>query len=393
VADIIYLGIRHWNTIKQRPQHLAEGLARSHRVLYVNPVGLSRFGKTYRTVADTPRLVGSGRLERIGQGLHLYSTPLAWLPLNYHFGVVNWLNHYVTSLRLRPILRALGWQNDLLWTSAPNHVAMIGQLPSERVCYDCMDFYALFWSNPLRRRLMEAQERRLIELADFVLVSSQSLQEHMLDSGKDAPAVHLVRNGAQAEHFSQTVSAQEVPDELQSIPGVVAGYVGTVSHWFDMALIQKLLDAYPRLSVVCIGPAEVDLEPYRQIDRLHFLGSRSYDDLPRYMARFEVLLIPFIINELVQAVNPVKVYEYLATGKPVVATAMRELQPLGRVCYLASEHDTFVAEVGTALDERHDPARQELLRGERRQAAAENTWESRIAQINRIFERNAQEPA
>ena len=389
MADIIYLGIRHWNTIKQRPQHLAEGLARSHRVLYVNPVGLSRFGRTHRTIAEKPSLVGSGRVESIGKGLTLYSTPLAWLPLNYHSGLVNWLNHYATSLRLRPVLRALGWQNDLLWTSAPNHVAMIGQLPSDKVCYDCMDFYALFWSNLLRRRLMEAQERRLIKRADFVLVSSQSLLEHMLDSGKDTPAVHLVRNGAQVQHFSQSVSAQEIPDELQSIPGVVAGYVGTVSHWFDMALIQKLLDTYPHLSVVCIGPAEVDLGPYRQIDRLHFLGSRSYDDLPRYMARFEVLLIPFIINELVQAVNPVKAYEYLATGKPVVATAMRELQPLGQVCYVASDHDTFVAEVGRALAERDDPAGQELLGRERRQAAAENTWDSRVAQIDRILEGNA----
>jgi hypothetical protein len=104
------------------------------------------------------------------------------------------------------------------------------------------------------------------------------------------------------------------------------------------------------------------------------------------MARFEVLLIPFIMSELVQAVKPVKVYEYLATGKPVVTTAMRELQPLGRACYLASDHDTFMDKVGRALAERDDPARQESLWHMRRQVAGENTWDSRMVHIDRILE-------
>jgi glycosyltransferase involved in cell wall biosynthesis len=386
MADIIYMGINHWDTIKQRSQHLAEGLAQTHRVIYVNPAGISRVGKAYRAIGQKPHLVGTGAVEQIDRNLYLYSTPLSWLPFNYYFSFINEFNHHLAGLRLKPVLRELGWQNDLLWAGAPNHVDIIQRVPTRSVCYDCMDLHALFWSDNRRRReLMEKQEARLLTLADSILVSSQSLRDHVVGITGEPSAIHLVHNAAEVEHFTRPVSEQDIPAEVLSIPGILAGYVGTISHWFDMGLVRKLLDSNPDLSVVCIGPAEIDLSPYRHIDRLYFLGRRPYADIPRYLARFAALLIPFQINDLTQAVNPVKVYEYLATGKPVVSTALRELRPMRDLCYVAPDHDAFVAAVETALAEPVDPVRQKALQDARRRCARENTWAKRVAQINEIL--------
>jgi glycosyltransferase involved in cell wall biosynthesis len=393
MADITYMSLRHWHTIKQRPQHLAEGLARRHRVVFIDPAGVWRFGRKQRTLGS--RGAPASKLEQVGPNLYRYVTPLAWFPFSYHLDVANRVNHYLASRQLRSALRPLGWQHDLLWTSAPEHVAMIGALspPGNCVCYDCMDLYRLFWSNPLRRKLIDAQEARLVARADFVLASSQILRGHILALGQDAEygaahravRVHLVRNGAEAGHFEQAVPPQAIPAEVREIPGVVAGYVGTISRRLDVALIEKVLEAYPELSVVCIGPTEIDLAPWRGIDRLHFLGARPYDDLPHYLARFQVLLIPHVLDEFVQAMNSVKVYEYLATGKPVVATALRELEPLRKVCYVAADDESFIAAVGTALAEGQEPER-DTLPAQRRRVARKNTWDSRVAQINDILD-------
>lgn len=199
----------------------------------------------------------------------------------------------------------------------------------------------------------------------------------------------LVTNGVEFEHFSRTFSAAEMPAVLRPIVASgrkVIGYFGALASWFDYELVLKIVRERPDYEVVLIGfdydgsslPYHLDKEP-----RTHVIGPINYRDLPRYACWFDVATIPFRINDITESTSPIKLFEYMAMGKPIVTTDMPECRKYKSVL-VAKTHEGFIEALDTALLKKDDPEYLALLKKE----ALENTWEAKAGVIANLIRAN-----
>jgi glycosyltransferase involved in cell wall biosynthesis len=234
--------------------------------------------------------------------------------------------------------------------------------------YDCMDDHSGFLHNGAA--IVEA-ERHLVAFADLVVASSALLYEHIESRAR---ASLLVRNACEYEHFSTVSSTRPRPQAA-----IRVGYYGAIAEWFDSALVASLARLRPTWRFELIGSTLAgDVRALQDADNVRLLGERVYGDLPRLISEWDVFIIPFKRVPLTEATNPVKVYEMLATGKPVVAVGLPELVPIARaglICVAAT-----ASEFATAIEQEladDNPATVER----RRAFARANTWNSRYVEL------------
>lgn len=235
-----------------------------------------------------------------------------------------------------------------------------------RIVYDCMDEWNSF---PGMKAPLLAAEERLVAEADLVTVSAQRLLDKW--RGRNA-RVELVRNATDFAHFAAPVTERLLDD----VPRPIIGYFGAVAPWFDVDLLARLATERPHYSFVVVGGVfDVDTRPLASLPNVHLLGQQPYERMPAYLHDFDVCIIPFVVNEITAATDPVKFYEYISQGKPVVATRMPELEPYRDVVRLATDADDFLRHLDEALIEENDG----VMRAKRIETARANTWEARAA--------------
>jgi GT2 family glycosyltransferase len=236
-----------------------------------------------------------------------------------------------------------------------------------RIVYDCMDE----WNNfpGMKRELLETEDR-LVRSADVLVVSAQRLWDKYSSRN---PNTVLARNGTNFEHF------HSVPPHhlLADAPRPIVGYFGAIADWFDLELMLRLAKERPSYTFVLLGGVfDVSMADLQALPNVHVLGQKPYDLMPAYLQRFDVCMIPFKVNAITEATDPVKFYEYISQGKPVVAPRMPELYPYREYLYIADDHDDFIRKVDAAAAE-NDQA----LRERRIELARQNTWTDRVERI------------
>ena len=262
----------------------------------------------------------------------------------------------------------------LLWLSHPDDGPQIGRYGEALVCFDSMDYHAAFKRGPVRTKIAAA-ERDLLARADLVFTSSADLQTRAVAAGARAM---LVPNAADVEHFARA-AARPLPEpaDLARLRRPRLLYYGTLGPWLDAAWIAGLARARPAWTVLLIGPsAGAELGPLARLPNVALLGPRPYQSLPAYLRHADVCLLPRVASELTRAMDPVKVYEYLAAGKPVVATPLPELAKYGDLVDVAGTPVEAIAAVERHLGARGD----ERLRA-RQAFAAGHTWQARGAVV------------
>ncbi|SHG42050.1 Glycosyl transferases group 1 [Thermosyntropha lipolytica DSM 11003] len=216
---------------------------------------------------------------------------------------------------------------------------------------------------------------KAVSTADIVLTTSDKL---FARASKLNPSTYLVPNGCDFEHFSRW--DLPVPDDVANIKRPVIGYVGVVATWVDLELVAKLADAFPEYSIVMVGPLyNVTRVPYRP--NIYWMGYKDYKDLPLYVRVFDIGIIPFKQTTMVEAVNPIKMWEYMASGIPVVSTSLPEVQKYGDLIYTAATHEQFIEMVVRALAEDSPEKREKRIF-----TARQNSWMVRAKQIVKIIE-------
>jgi glycosyltransferase involved in cell wall biosynthesis len=263
-------------------------------------------------------------------------------------------------------------ERPVIWagTPSPALVAVLDLLPSRLLVYDCLDAVAAFRPGYPE---VEAAEATLARRADVVLATSPELEARMR---RHNPRTVLVPNAADYDHFSRRIAFGDIPFELRALPRPVIGYVGEVAAWFDTGLVRRLALRHPEWSIVLVGPATAEARRALPAANVHFLGRRPYSELPRYLAGFDCCLIPFRATPLTAAVSPIKLYEYLAAGRPVVSTPLLNVLPFAREVLVAGDQ-RFLEAVEEAVAGRHDV---EAAEG-RRHCARAHTWEQRVTRI------------
>jgi len=353
-ADILFLPIVAWTYRRQRPQQLAEALARQGRrvfygalqgpgepneatpvapgVLLLPIAGVRREDPADRKFEGKALETAFDSLARARQDYAMYETALLvespfWTPL---------------ALRLR---ERFGW----------------------KVVYDCLDEHAGFATN--RPGLLASAEEELVLAADLVVATSEVLLERLQERKSSA---RLLPNACDEELFAT------VPDPVAKRGGLTVGYVGALDDWFDADLFQELTRLRPDWRFEIVGGFEGRGKAWpTAANNVILHGERPHRELPKFRSSFDVEIIPFRRSVLTDAVNSVKFYEAAAAGRPVVATPMRSLLPFARqeLVRLAETATDFVREIQAAAA--HGPATAARLRA----FARENTWDRRASQL------------
>jgi GT2 family glycosyltransferase len=240
------------------------------------------------------------------------------------------------------------------------------QLSNTGVVYDCIDHHSGFSNASTRVLELEAS---LIAGADLVVATSERLWARHAASARRSV---VIRNGTDFDHFAAVAGAADGRG-----PRPVVGYYGAIAEWFDAELVASVAAALPDCDFVLIGAtAGADVSALRTAKNVRLIGEIPYRDLPAYAASFDVCMIPFRINDLTLNTNPVKVYEYLSMGKPVVSVRLPELALLSAHVRIADTADDFCRHIRESLAENSTAAIEH-----RREFARQHTWAARVDQF------------
>lgn len=381
-VPVVLAASASWETPAPVNAHqLARRLAaRGHRVLFVESIGLRppaplASGHDLRRVAA--RLRGfAGGLREVAPRLHVASPVIPLVgPRWLRERALRWLAAGVARSA-----RRLGFERPLLWAFLPTALPLAERLSARLVVYHCVDHYA---ANPgVDAGWVDALERRMLERADVVFATSPWLAERLRASG--ARRVHEIPNVADVALFARAHEPLAEPVELQGLPRPRAIYVGNLAAYrVDVALLEAL--ARGGVSLALIGPVGLgdaagpgpDLRALLALPNVRAPGPRPPEALPALLRHCDVALLPFLDNDHTRASLPLKLWEYLAAGLPVVATPLPNLRELGSegAIALASGPQAYLAAVRGAASEA--PA----ARGARLERARAHDWPARIEEI------------
>jgi len=381
-----------WAHIWRNRHQIMSRLARRNQVLFVEPrpylrnvVRDARSGKLGWADLTAPAVT------RIQDSLWSYRTPL-YAPLSGRYPLsvaLRWLR----EAHLKATLRRLGFGRPILWLYRPHMADVVGRFDEKLAIYHIVDKYAAYEAefehvyDRARRSSVEQAEEALLRAVDLVIVTSDSLWE---EKRRHNPNTHWVSNAVDYESFAEAAAAAAPPEDAAALARPVIGYVGAINEKLDYDLLREVAVAYPHCSLMMVGPVDLRLD-FSGLDKLklpnvRFLGAKPVEDVARYVAACQVCLMPYKLNEWTAHINPLKLYEYLATGRPVVSTAIpavarfqgAEAGPLVRV---AADSASFVRLVGEALAERD-----EQWPRQRMALAAQNTWDARVEQLSGLIQ-------
>jgi hypothetical protein len=256
-------------------------------------------------------------------------------------------------------------ERPLLVTGSPPSVGVVGRLGESASVYFCMDdFLVLPGVSP---EMIAPLEERLLARVDAVVATAQKLVRTKRPlSGRS----FYLPQGVNLRHFA---GRRAEPAEVRLLPHPRIGFAGGVSDCVDVSLVRRLGEAFPEGSIILVGPISIDVSQLR-LPNVHLLGPRPYRDLPAYVQSFDIGIIPYLLNQWTEAVDPLKLLEYLAAGLPVVTTALPEVQKYANVVAVAADADSFIRKVREGLREDRDEVRRRAWA-----TAARNTWDERAS--------------
>jgi glycosyltransferase involved in cell wall biosynthesis len=373
--DIVCVGFADWDTeLWTNQHHLMSRLAHDNRVLFIESLGLRRPQLAGRDIRRIVKRLRRGLAPaREVDGLHVIS-PLV-LPL-HRYRIVRELNRRLLPLLVRRATRRLGLERPILWAYVPQAEVLIDALDPQLIVYHCVDDIAA--QERIDTDSFRAAETRFAARADLVLASAPALAKRLRTISSnviDAP------NVADTELFSKALKPGPLDPGMAALPAPRIVFTGAiVAMKLDLPMLAelaKLRRGWAFALVGPIGPGEphADISTITAEPNIHLLGPRTYDELPDVLRVADAGLIPYVRNVLTESIFPMKVYEYLAAGLPVVATPLPALADVADVA-IAPDAEGIAELLDEALVT-DNPER----RVERSRAAASHSWERRLEEI------------
>ena len=380
MRDFIFVSLENWDEIWRRNQFLCAEFMRENPGRQMLFVGLAkdvshclRHGKWAQLQAP-----GCYRLPDFPGITVLH--PLKFLPNSWP--PARRLNEIFTRWQVRRASRRLGLDRPILWLNAHTAVHMAGQMGESAVIYDITDDWTELEQHDWQARLIREQDEELCRRADAVIVCSERLRQI-----KEGPACQpfLIPNGVDAAHYQRVLDGTgPLPEAAAAWRGPVIGYTGTIHpDRVDLPLLRELALTMPDETFVLIGPVMLpgaDEQELRALPNLVLTGPIPYRDLPDYMRAFDVCMVPHRVTPFTESLNPIKLWDYLAAGKPIVSTPVAGFRDFPQWVRLAGDAQAFAGEIAASL--REDSA----LPAARRAEAARHSWASRWQSVRRVIE-------
>jgi hypothetical protein len=355
---IVFCHLR-WDFVFQRPQHLMTRLAEHYNILFVE---------------EPMHTEGQARLEKmeVAPNITVYRP---------HTPIHQWGFHDDQLPTLQGLLADLVPEGErpVVWFYTPMALPLLQGLNPSLVVYDCMDELAAF-KNPPKQLLQ--RESALLNLADLVFTGGPSLYEAKKDRHANA---HCFSSSVDAKHFRQALDeAISHPDQAH-VAGPRLGFYGVIDERFDTDLVRQMAAAHPEWQIVLVGPVvKIDPAELPRADNVHYMGQRNYDELPKFLAGWDLCLLPFAMNDSTKFISPTKVLEYMAAEKLSVSTPITDVKvPYGDVVAIASTADEYIAACERMLAAADDEKTRLVER--MRDIVANTSWDKTASRMHELI--------
>ncbi len=352
---------------------------RGYRVLYVESMGLRKpaLGKKDITRVFRRLRKWAGGLREVRENIWVYSP----LVIPYHgLSWVNSLNIRVLCHCIRKYMRYLKFVSPILWTYNPLSIDVVGRFNESMVVYHCVDDLVAAPGMPVDSILK--LEKDLVHSADIIFTTSPRL--HETRSRWNPNNTYYLPNVADFNHFSTSCQQGRIPEDIQSIPHPRIGFIGAISEYkVDFELVSYVAEKRKDWHWVMIGQVG-EGQPETTVDLLkqtniYLLGPKQYQILPDYLRGFDVAVLPCPKNDYTASMFPLKFFEYLSAGKPVVATDLPALRHYNDACILTQTPDDFIQALDSVFEGKM-PDKKKCL-----ELAREHTWQKRLDQMEKLL--------
>ncbi|MCX6149371.1 MAG: glycosyltransferase [Ignavibacteriales bacterium] len=339
--DIIIFG-DDWGRFPSTIQHIGKVLSKTNRILWIGSLGLR---KPELKLKDLKRVFE--KVSNLFERKNIESEKLPVIELHpfvlpfHDFEFVRKLNKKFIISSIRKKISELKFQNPILITSSPIIADLIGEFNESSAHYFCLDDYTLF--DGAFKSLLILEKQLLGKVDSCFSISDVLMKSRIPKSGKS----YFLPQGVESGHF--TSASIEIPNEIKNLKKPVIGFFGLLAPWINIDLICKSACNYPEYTFLIIGKPATDISQFDEIKNLKFVGEIPYKELPAYAKVFDVGLIPFKVNELTIAANPIKLLEYLSMGIPVVSTDLPEAAKFKDYIFIAKDDKEFINQIQTAV--------------------------------------------
>ena len=379
--DILCISTQDWDDLWTRKHRFMQRFARQgNKVLYIEaPASMV----SLNIIKNDPRRIfrwvkGPREIE---DNLYVGTLPLL-LPFFQMSTFINNINNLIIALLLKYWIRRLNFRNFILWTYTPFSDNIAKRMSEIFTIYECVDEFSDS-KGLVKPNVVKKMEERLLKKADLVIVTHKNLFQSKKDLAKN---IYLISNAADIEHFKKAYfSDTPKTSEMNDIPRPIIGFLGTVQYWIDLDLIKYLAISKPEWSIVLIGPIGrlAKIEKIKHIPNIHLLGRKNYLSLPFYIKAWDVCINPYVLDKTAENCSPLKLYEYLATGKPVVSVDMPEARKFDGLIKIGLDYRDFLEKIETILNQL--PESPDTIEA-RIKAIEGHSWESRFQELEKALE-------
>lgn len=336
-----------WGVHPSSCQHLFQHISKKHKVLWVNTIGMRNpklnsldFQKAATKISKMLRAPNNAS-NNLSMTNGLVACQPAMLPFSKLPGIRQF-NALSVVHHVRHQLAKLRMHHPLLVTTVPNACDYLGRCGESIVAYYCVDDFAE-WPG-LDSALIRGMEQVLVRKSDILIATSESLYKKLLKSGRQT---HLLTHGVDRAIFEQANSDEH--HLLSKIPKPRVGYFGLFDERSNYQLLADVASRMPHIAFVITGRVEMTIPSHPKTPNIYFTGSVPYAELPAVVKGLDILFLPYRLNKLTKSISPLKLKEYLATGKPIVSTPLPEVLNFQQYFYLASTAAEWQKCINTCL--------------------------------------------
>ncbi len=375
--QIVCLSTSNWHPYPTRKHQVMQRLYDCEILYFDPPITLIAPLKDPTLKGRLTAYKGEG--EQVTESIKVYATPPV-LPFGSKYRWINRINQRILASYVKKRMAENNMDSPVLWAYTPSSCDIVEHVPHTYAVYDCVDRHSGY-KGMLDPDVVDKMEEDLARQCDTVFCTADGLYDTLSQYNNKT---YMIPNGANYELFSQAQRTDlTVPADIADIKTPIVGFVGMLQECIDYDMIIALAKARPDVTVVFVGKPlpGVDISPLEALSNVRLCGLKPQPELPKYLARFDVCINPFQAGRLSRDVSPLKFYEYLATGKPIVASP-EPVQVLSYedVVYIARDNDEFVRLCGKALEE-NDPQKVE----KRLKYAKACSWDARVDEISQIL--------
>lgn len=367
-----------WGGLPSSTQHLIKHLAKTRKIVWVNSIGLRRPTLSWHdlkrvwyklTASDCSYKNNSQSNDLPSRHFHIVQPRTLPAPRSQ---IGRWLAAKLLVAQIKPVIKAASLHSPILWVSLPTAVDLAGCLDESALVYYCGDDFSALAG--VDHETVTQRQQTLFNKADLIIVASERLTQN------SPPArTQLLTHGVDYNLFSTpTARASDLPNDGRHI----AGFYGSLSEWLDINLLQATIARMPDWHFVFIGKAVIDMSLLTRFDNVTLLGERPHHTLPSYSQHWTASLLPFIDNQQIQACNPLKLKEYLATGQPIISASFPAVQAFRDLVQIADNSDAMVAALRNCEQQQKQPHLPHTLQD----SVAKHSWAARAKQVSKWLE-------